>query len=118
MRRKAVLTAAAFLAAIGLSATRASAQGFSVYEHDACSMGRAGAGVAAPCSGGSAIFFNPAGIVTGERNKWNCTVLKAEYGQAVSVEQFAEAFKKGKFDAVVLVHSETSTATVFEPAFG
>ena len=73
MRRKAVLTAAAFLAAIGLSATRASAQGFSVYEHDACSMGRAGAGVAAPCSGGSAIFFNPAGIVTGERNKWNVT---------------------------------------------
>lgn len=71
MRRKAVLTAAVFLAAIGLSATRANAQGFSVYEHDACAMGRAGAGVAAPCAGGSAIFFNPAGIVTGERNKWN-----------------------------------------------
>jgi long-chain fatty acid transport protein len=71
MRRNAVLTAAAFLAAIGLSATRANAQGFSVYEHDACAMGRAGAGVASPCTGGSAIFFNPAGIVTGERNKWN-----------------------------------------------
>jgi long-chain fatty acid transport protein len=71
MRRKAVLTAAAFLAAIGLSATRANAQGYSVYEHDACAMGRAGAGVASPCAGGSAIFFNPAGIVTGERDKWN-----------------------------------------------
>jgi long-chain fatty acid transport protein len=71
MRRKAVLTAVAFLAAIGLNATRANAQGYSVYEHDACTMGRAGAGVASPCTGGSAIFFNPAGIVTGERNKWN-----------------------------------------------
>jgi len=71
MRRKAVLTAAAFLVAIGLSAARATAQGFSVYEHDACAMGRAGAGVASPCAGGSAIFFNPAGIVTGERAKWN-----------------------------------------------
>jgi long-chain fatty acid transport protein len=73
MRRKAVLTAAALAAVIGLGATRAQAQGFSVYEHDACSMGRAGAGVASPCAGGSAIFFNPAGIVTGERNKWNVT---------------------------------------------
>jgi len=71
MRRNAVRTAVACLAAIGLNATRVSAQGFSVYEHDACAMGRAGAGVAAPCAGGSAIFFNPAGIVTGERNRWN-----------------------------------------------
>jgi len=73
MRRKAVLTAAAVLAAIGLSATGANAQGFSVYEHDACAMGRAGAGVASPCAGGSAIFFNPAGIVTGQAGKWNVT---------------------------------------------
>ncbi|MGD0484899.1 MAG: outer membrane protein transport protein [Gemmatimonadales bacterium] len=71
MRRKAVVLTAALLAATGLSASRASAQGFSVYEHDACAMGRAGAGVAAPCSGGSAIFFNPAGIVTGQAGKWN-----------------------------------------------
>src|SRR5437879_1201387 len=40
----------------------ASAQGFSVYEQGACAMGRAGAGVAAPCEDGSAIFFNPAGL--------------------------------------------------------
>lgn len=73
MRRKAVVTAAAVLAAIGFSASRAQAQGFSVYEHDACTMGRAGSGVASPCSGGSAIFFNPAGIVTGQ-GKWNAAV--------------------------------------------
>ncbi len=72
MRQKAVVIAAAILAAIGLGAKGAQAQGFSVYEHDACSMGRSGAGVAAPCAGGSAIFFNPAGIVTG-KGAWNLT---------------------------------------------
>ena len=71
MRRKAVQIAAGVLAAIGLCATSAQAQGYSVYEHDACAMGRAGAGVASPCAGGSAIFFNPAGIVTGQAGKWN-----------------------------------------------
>ena len=44
--------------------TPASAQGFSVYEQGACAMGRAGAGVAAPCEDGSAVFFNPAGLAT------------------------------------------------------
>lgn len=73
MRQQAVVIAAAFLAAVGLGASRAQAQGFSVYEHSACDMGRSGAGVAAPCSGGSAIFFNPAGIVTGS-GAWNLTV--------------------------------------------
>ncbi|HVB37691.1 MAG TPA: outer membrane protein transport protein, partial [Vicinamibacterales bacterium] len=38
------------------------AQGYGLYEQGACMMGRAGAGVAAPCSDGSAIFFNPAGL--------------------------------------------------------
>lgn len=71
MRRKAVQIAAGVLAAIGLCATSAQAQGYSVYEHDACAMGRAGVGVASPCAGGSAIFFNPAGIVTGQAGKWN-----------------------------------------------
>ncbi len=72
MRHKAVVIAAAFAAAVGLSASRVQAQGFSVYEHSACDMGRSGAGVANPCSGGSAIFFNPAGIVTGS-GAWNLT---------------------------------------------
>src|SRR2546430_1300833 len=38
------------------------AQGFGIYEQGTCAMGRAGAGVAAPCSDGSAMFFNPAGL--------------------------------------------------------
>ena len=53
MRRKAVQIATGVLAAIGLCATSAQAQGYSVYEHDACAMGRAGAGVASPCVGGA-----------------------------------------------------------------
>jgi long-chain fatty acid transport protein len=71
MRRNAVQIAAGVLVAIGLCATSAQAQGYSVYEHDACAMGRAGAGVASPCAGGSAVFFNPAGIVTGQAGTWN-----------------------------------------------
>jgi long-chain fatty acid transport protein len=42
--------------------TSAWAQGYGLYEQGACAMGRAGAGVAAPCDDGSAIFFNPAGL--------------------------------------------------------
>jgi len=38
------------------------AQGFAVYEHNACTMGRASTGVASPCSDGSGILFNPATI--------------------------------------------------------
>jgi long-chain fatty acid transport protein len=37
-------------------------QGFGIYEQGACVMGRAGAGVAAPCDDGSAIYVNPAGL--------------------------------------------------------
>jgi len=52
---------AAVALALGLPAS-ASAQGFGVYEHSACAMGRAGATVADPCGDGSSMFFNPAGI--------------------------------------------------------
>src|SRR5688572_25882832 len=38
------------------------AQGFGVYEHNTCAMGRAGVAAASPCADGSAIFFNPAGL--------------------------------------------------------
>src|SRR5437763_15396865 len=38
------------------------AQGLGIYEQGTCAMGRAGAGVAAPCSDGSAMFFTPAGL--------------------------------------------------------
>jgi long-chain fatty acid transport protein len=40
----------------------ASAQGYGLYEQSTCMMGRAGAGVAAPCDDGSSMFFNPAGL--------------------------------------------------------
>jgi long-chain fatty acid transport protein len=49
----------------GVSAP-ARAQGYGLYEQGACAMGRAGAGVAAPCDDGSAIFFNPAGLAQTE----------------------------------------------------
>jgi long-chain fatty acid transport protein len=72
MRRNAVLSAAAFVAAVTATSTRVNAQGFGVYEHDACMMARAGTGVASPCNA-SAVFFNPAGIVGGG-NRWNAQV--------------------------------------------
>jgi long-chain fatty acid transport protein len=56
--------AAALAAALSGGTVPALAQGFSVYEQGACAMGRAGAGVAAPCEDGSAIFFNPAGLAS------------------------------------------------------
>lgn len=38
--------------------------------------------------------------------------LKLEYGDAPTAEQVANELKAAKYDAVILVHSETSTATV------
>jgi len=38
--------------------------------------------------------------------------LKPEYGQHVTAEQISTELKAAKYDAVILVHSETSTATV------
>jgi aspartate aminotransferase-like enzyme len=38
--------------------------------------------------------------------------LKIDYGQHVSASQIADELKAAKYDAVILVHSETSTATV------
>ena len=71
MRRSAVLCAVSALA-LTIRAPSARAQGFSVYEHDACAMARGGAGVAAPCNTASAVFFNPAGILGGPKAKaWN-----------------------------------------------
>ena len=71
-------------------------------------------------AGGTVLFlsngkFAERWVKIGERNKWNATVLKAEYGTAVaraSVEQVADALKAKHYDAVVLVHSETSACTV------
>lgn len=62
MRRFLVWMAAGVL--VGASAPAGlAAQGYGIFEHGTCMMGRAGTGVATPCADGSAIFFNPAGIV-------------------------------------------------------
>jgi long-chain fatty acid transport protein len=60
---RSLMRGGAFLAAATvLMAPSANAQGFGVYEQGACVMGRAGTGVASPCSDGSTIFFNPANL--------------------------------------------------------
>jgi long-chain fatty acid transport protein len=58
------------------------AQGFGIYEQGTCAMGRAGAGVAAPCSDGSAMFFNPAGLagLSGGRATIGVTLLDVQGG--------------------------------------
>lgn len=42
------------------------AQGFGLYEHGTCAMGRAGATVAEPCDDGSSLFYNPAALADAE----------------------------------------------------
>ncbi len=61
MHRFGVRVSVAFAATLLLPVV-ASGQGFGVYTQGACTMARGGAAVAAPCTDGSAIFFNPAGI--------------------------------------------------------
>lgn len=58
------------------------AQGFGVYEHGTCAMGRAGVSAARPCDDGSAIFFNPAGLagLAGTRASAGVTVITASGG--------------------------------------
>ncbi len=63
MRRFQVWIAAGVLTAILVMPQSAEAQGFSVNEQSSCAMGRGGTGVASPCADGSAIFFNPAGLI-------------------------------------------------------
>ena len=57
-----VTTLALSVVVMAAAASPATAQGFGVFEHGTCAMARAGAGSAAPCQDGSAIFFNPAGL--------------------------------------------------------
>jgi long-chain fatty acid transport protein len=62
MRRFLVWMAAGVLAGAVVPAAL-TAQGYGIYEHGTCMMGRAGTGVASPCSDGSAVLYNPAGIL-------------------------------------------------------
>jgi long-chain fatty acid transport protein len=62
MRRFLVLMVVGAATGALASPRTALAQGYGVYEHGTCAMGRAGTGVASPCPDGSTIFFNPAGL--------------------------------------------------------
>jgi long-chain fatty acid transport protein len=62
MKRVAVGLGLALAAAAGRPVV-AVGQGFALYETGACSLARAGAGVASPCGDGSAIAVNPAGLL-------------------------------------------------------
>src|SRR5438046_10302029 len=77
MRRFALvlLGASSLVAASGLAA-----QGFGVYEHNTCAMGRAGVTAARPCADGSAIYFSPAGLagLTGTRFSGGVTFIGAQ----------------------------------------
>jgi len=61
----------------GAGSTSLWAQGYGVYEHSPCVMGRGGTGVASPCPDGSSIFFNPAGIafVPGQELSFGATLI-------------------------------------------
>ncbi|MFB3853182.1 MAG: OmpP1/FadL family transporter [Vicinamibacterales bacterium] len=65
--------------ALALTASPVCAQGYSVYEHSPCVMGRGGAGVASPCPDGSSVFFNPAGIAFTESQQlsFGATMIRA-----------------------------------------
>jgi long-chain fatty acid transport protein len=51
-----------FFAVLAAMPGTVAAQGYGVFEQGTCMMGRAAAGVAAPCDDGSATFFNPAAL--------------------------------------------------------
>lgn len=61
IRRCAPLSALVVL--LTLLSVSVQAQGFGVYSQSGCMGARGGAGVAAPCADGSAVFYNPAALV-------------------------------------------------------
>ncbi len=61
MRHPPLWSAVGALVALVI-AQDALAQGYAVNEHSTCAMGRGGTAVASPCSDGSAMFYNPAGL--------------------------------------------------------
>ncbi len=75
MRRFALLLCAGFPSLVA-------AQGFGVYEHNTCAMGRAGVAAASPCADGSAIFFSPAGLagLSGTHISLGVTLIGAQGG--------------------------------------
>lgn len=74
MRQYHVWLAGGALAVLLSAPAVLGAQGFSVNEHSACAMGRAGTAVAAPCDDGSAMFFNPAGLAQAPKGRTQISV--------------------------------------------
>jgi len=90
--------------AVGLLPAALGAQGFGVYELSTCTMARGGAVAANPCSDGSAVFFNPAGL----------TSLSGTHFSA----GFTTISPSGGFtDDVFLQHTDMSSQTFVVPNF-
>src|SRR3989442_1570023 len=82
MRRFALLLLAGASALVAASPAPLVGQGFGVYEHNTCVMGRAGVSAALPCADGSAIFFSPAGLagLSGTHISAGVTLIGAQGG--------------------------------------
>jgi long-chain fatty acid transport protein len=82
MRRFALLLLAGAPALVAAPPGPLGAQGFGVYEHNTCAMGRAGVAAASPCADGSAIFFSPAGLagLAGKHFSVGVTAIAAHGG--------------------------------------
>jgi long-chain fatty acid transport protein len=80
MRRFALLLLAGATSLVAALPSALTGQGFGVYEHNTCAMGRAGVTAARPCADGSAIYFNPAGItgLTGNHLSAGVTLIGAQ----------------------------------------
>ena len=79
MRRFALLLLAGAASLVAAVPAPLIGQGFGVYEHNTCAMGRAGVTAANPCGDGSAIYFSPAGLagLTGTRISAGVTLIGA-----------------------------------------
>src|SRR6266705_4924080 len=82
MRRFAFMLLAGAFALVAASPAPLNGQGFGVYEHNTCAMGRAGVSAALPCADGSAIFFSPAGLagLSGTHVSGGVTLIGAQGG--------------------------------------
>jgi len=82
MRRFAFVLLAGAFALVAASPAPLVGQGFGVYEHNTCAMGRAGVSAALPCADGSAIYFSPAGLagLSGTHVSAGVTLIGAQGG--------------------------------------
>src|SRR5436190_20331566 len=80
MRRFALMLLAGAVSLVAAPLHPLAGQGFGVYEHNTCTMGRGGVTAARPCADGSAIYFNPAGLagLTGTRISAGVTLIGAQ----------------------------------------